>query len=334
MIERATRHDEPALPTYELRHLAAAMAPVRGYAAIVHEHGVHLFRDGRAVEGMVPMELVRLADAALEHGEVSDEVEIDRVTVVFRCTRVRLAGQTVVAAVGDVAPGERTCAGDATTDVARGRAIDGEEHARRTPLTVIVGFCRTLRDHWRELDTDDVQVLLDGIDRQAQRLDATLARQELLGLRPEDVLRGEVDVDVLVRAAIGTVVAPGDERVIAEPSRLRASLDAGLFELLLVELVGNALQHGDPNGVEVVARGRAGTLEVSVDDDGVGIAEPEVAVLPFIGSDDGSTGGLGLALARRVAQLHGGDLEVHERPDGGTRVLAWFPDSLPHDDAA
>lgn len=321
---------DTALPTYELQHLASAIAPATGWAAVVHDRGAHLYRDGELVEGPIPLELLRAADRVLARGELTCHADLDGEDVTLRCTRLRLAGTTLAVIVGGTRRPSRPTLDRADQELTRidEQAVHGAEHAQRTPLTVITGFSRTLRAHWRELDVEDVDLLLDGLERHARRLETLLARRELLDLRREDVDRRTVDVDELVASALRTATAPGDERVIAAPARLRAELVPELFELLLVELLDNGLERGGASRVEVVTRSRAATLEVSVDDDGSGVQDRASAVMPFVGQADGSSAGLGLALARRVAQLHGGDLEVHDRPEGGTRVLAWFPDAV------
>ncbi|WP_241341853.1 ATP-binding protein, partial [Burkholderia cenocepacia] len=79
-------------------------------------------------------------------------------------------------------------------------------------------------------------------------------------------------------------------------------------------------------------RDRSGALVLSVDDDGPGIPAAERARVfePFQRLDssrDRQTGGfgLGLAIVRRVAQVHGGDVRLEDSPLGGARFVITLP---------
>jgi signal transduction histidine kinase len=64
---------------------------------------------------------------------------------------------------------------------------------------------------------------------------------------------------------------------------------------------------------------------VVVEDEGPGVSDELRGrlFLPFASSK--ASGGLGLALARRFARLHGGDVGHEPRPGGGSRFLVWLP---------
>ena len=72
-----------------------------------------------------------------------------------------------------------------------------------------------------------------------------------------------------------------------------------------------------------------GTLELAVADDGPGFAETALAraAEPFWGESKGTNGhmGLGLYVARTLAERHGGKLELSTRPSGGALVRAGVP---------
>ncbi|QYC39749.1 Sensor histidine kinase MtrB [Nonomuraea coxensis DSM 45129] len=140
----------------------------------------------------------------------------------------------------------------------------------------------------------------------------------------------DVDVAELVRA---TLRARGwSERVDSElPSGVRARLDPRRVDVILANLVGNALRHGEPP-VSVRLSADARWIELEVRDHGPGLDE---AVLPHVfdrfykasaarARSEGS--GLGLAIARENARLHQGDLTVANAQDGG----AVFTLRLPH----
>jgi two-component system sensor histidine kinase BaeS len=132
----------------------------------------------------------------------------------------------------------------------------------------------------------------------------------------------EVDVGRLAEEAVAAaVVAGGNVRaeiarglplIEADPLRLRQALD---------NLVANALLHsGSTDEVVVRARNADGSVLISVVDTGVGVhpAEQERIFEKGVRLDDARPGsGIGLALARAIAEAHGGTLSVDSVPGQG-----------------
>ncbi|MEV0228543.1 HAMP domain-containing sensor histidine kinase [Nonomuraea sp. NPDC050786] len=144
----------------------------------------------------------------------------------------------------------------------------------------------------------------------------------------------EVDVAELVRA---TLRARGwSETVHTElPPEVTARLDPRRVDVILANLVGNALRHGEPP-VSVWLSADPHWIALEVRDHGPGLNE---AVLPHVfdrfykasaarARSEGS--GLGLAIARENARLHRGDLTVANAPDGGAIFTLRLP-RLAHD---
>lgn len=139
----------------------------------------------------------------------------------------------------------------------------------------------------------------------------------------------EVDVAELVRATLR--IRGWSEQVDTElPPEVTARLDPRRVDVVLANLVGNALRHGEPPvSVRLSADPHWITLEVR--DHGPGLGE---AVLPHVfdrfykasaarARSEGS--GLGLAIARENARLHQGDLTVTNAPDGGAMFTLRLP---------
>ena len=117
------------------------------------------------------------------------------------------------------------------------------------------------------------------------------------------------------------------------------TLDEQRFSQMLINLVTNALKF-TPSGGSVTIRSRLhqGHLVVDVIDTGVGIAEddqqrifsafeqaePSVSRVSYTPSGSGGTG-LGLPLVRRLAQAHGGDVEVLSQPGRGSTFRIQLP---------
>ncbi|MCA2226085.1 sensor histidine kinase [Nonomuraea aurantiaca] len=144
----------------------------------------------------------------------------------------------------------------------------------------------------------------------------------------------EVDVAELVRATLRTR-GWSDSVDVELPAGVTARLDPRRVDVILANLVGNALRHGEPP-VSVRLSADPHWIALEVRDHGPGLDE---AVLPHVfdrfykasatrARSEGS--GLGLAIARENARLHQGDLTVTNAPDGGAiftlRLPRWAHD--------
>jgi signal transduction histidine kinase len=110
-----------------------------------------------------------------------------------------------------------------------------------------------------------------------------------------------------------------------EPHDLRVRAHPGLLVRLLHVLYENAIQASAPRVpmIETCAREDAGRVVIEVADDGPGVPDPIAAHVfePLVTARRGGTG-LGLALARRIAEAHGGSIELLDRVPGATFRLA------------
>jgi signal transduction histidine kinase len=112
----------------------------------------------------------------------------------------------------------------------------------------------------------------------------------------------------------------------------RARLDAARIQLMLKNLVGNALRYAPQGPVELTLAGRDGQVKFRVRDYGPGIPPEQRAHIgePFYRSDasrareTGGTG-LGLYLARQVARAHGGDLVLEPSEGAGALFVVTIP---------
>ncbi|MBG0845058.1 PAS domain-containing protein [Pseudomonas chengduensis] len=106
-------------------------------------------------------------------------------------------------------------------------------------------------------------------------------------------------------------------------------LDAAQLQRLLDNLTDNALRYSNPGDkIRLQARRHGEQVIVSVQDEGEGIPFEQQARIfePFVqvGRRKGGVG-LGLALAREIVQLHGGQLRVHSRPGEGANFYFSLP---------
>lgn len=214
-------------------------------------------------------------------------------------------------------------------------------HELRTPLNGVIGFAELLRDELPGplnakqaafvadilASGQQLLVLVEGI-LEMSRLEAAEA-----GLEREPV---EIGAALAERVAAHRQAA--DARGIAMALELapdvgRAELDPRSLRRMLDVLLDNAIEFNRQGGtVAVSARRARDALEISVADTGIGIAQADLAKLfkPFVQLDAGLARqhgglGLGLALAQKLAQLHGGSIEVSSEPGQGSRFTLRFP---------
>ena len=138
------------------------------------------------------------------------------------------------------------------------------------------------------------------------------------------------DLNALLGSVVGEYEDMGDPVSLADGQRVVARVRATWLRRAIRNLVGNALRYGQRARVEVFAHDH--TAVVRIDDNGPGIPPGQIATMlePFArgeGSRNRATGGagLGLTLARAIAEQHGGSLSLSNRPEGGLRAEIRLP---------
>lgn len=243
--------------------------------------------------------------------------------------RLRLAADARAAALR--AEGERLRSG----------LLAAVSHDLRTPLATITGAASTLRDE-AALPSATRRELVEAICDEAERLErmvSNLLEMTRLDSGAVSPKREWVPADELVGGALERLARPLAGRPVTarlEPGLPLLSVDPVLVEQLLVNLLENAAKY-TPAGSEIELRcareGQGVLLEVA--DRGPGIPEgDEERVFERFqrGVHPGVRGvGLGLPIARAIAQAHGGRLSAARRPGGGAllRLTLPLPDGSP-----
>jgi two-component system sensor histidine kinase MtrB len=201
-------------------------------------------------------------------------------------------------------------------------------HELRTPIAAMTAVTDVLEEDAAGLssDTGTAARLVAGQTRRLNTLVEDLLEISRMDAGTADLLVDEVPLADLVRECV-TARGWTEQVVIEVPPGLRVRLDPRRFDVILANLVANALLHGEPP-VRII--GRPG-LEVRVIDQGPGIPED---LLPhvfdrFFKADPsrpaGRGSGLGLAIAQANAELHGGRIEVANAPGGGAVFTVRIP---------
>jgi len=211
-------------------------------------------------------------------------------------------------------------------------------HELRTPLSVMRG---------------DLEALLDGVYQPTPEVLGSLQEETLLLSRLVDDLRAlalaeagqlrlerrPTDLGELLTGVVASFDLQAESqgqtlRLDTPPDLLTVEVDPQRVKQVVANLVSNALRHAASPGSHVVVSAvqKPGAVQVSVTDDGPGIAPEDLPYLfdRFWRADrtraEGS--GLGLAIARELVRAHGGHIWVETAPGQGTAFHFTLPCSL------
>lgn len=224
-------------------------------------------------------------------------------------------------------------------DRLKGELLRRVAHELNTPVTAIQTAARILT-RWEQIPKEKVNNFVAIVAEETERLANLIAsalQAAALGVPQEVGEKRAVAVSELLRNALAPVRAAMTERQIKMTVKVAAGLDkvecfAEQLVPALTALLKNAVEFNTSGGsvtVTVLPVRKAGKnyVEFRVEDTGVGIAPEELPQVtePFFQGGALLTGkpkglGLGLAVAKKVAELHGGTLEIVSQPGQGTAV--------------
>jgi signal transduction histidine kinase len=228
-----------------------------------------------------------------------------------------------------------------TANQAKSQFLANMSHELRTPLNAIIGFSALLaegvpgaltakqRRHVGHIQTSG-QHLLAVIN---DILDLSKVEAGKLALRLQPVEVGEVVRDSLTLVQ-GEATARGLRLASTVPTGLRPALaDPVRLKQILSNLLSNAVKFTPDGGaITIGAREENSGLAVWVQDTGVGIApEDQERIFREFEQADNSLGrqhqgaGLGLALTRKLVELHGGRIRVESAPGQGSTFTLTLP---------
>jgi PAS domain S-box-containing protein len=228
-----------------------------------------------------------------------------------------------------------------TANQAKSAFLANMSHELRTPLNAVIGFSELLE-----------QQIFGGLnDKQRSYVGNVLVSGRHLLQLVNDILdiskveAGRMDLVYertpigsicdIVRGVIGAVAAKRgiNLEVTLPPSLPDVYIDPGRIKQVLYNLISNAIKFTPKGGmVKLTARAEARSLVVSVSDTGIGIAPADLPRLfrefeqlaqPNGRRPEGT--GLGLALSRRLVELHGGRVEVESELGRGSTFSVHLP---------
>lgn len=221
----------------------------------------------------------------------------------------------------------------------KSRVVTNVSHEFRTPINSILGLTQLLLDRLDGDLTDEQEKQVRFVRSSAEALSELV--NDLLDLSRIEAGRHELrtskfDIAELfssLRGMMKPLVRKGVALVFDEPPAVRFETDRGKVSQILRNLVSNAIKFTERGSIRVRAEELAtGRLQITVADTGIGIAEKD---LPRIFEEftqiDGDLQrtvkgtGLGLALARRLAETLGGSLFVRSKPGEGSTFTLELP---------
>lgn len=211
-------------------------------------------------------------------------------------------------------------------------------HEFRTPLGVIQSSAEILEDYFEHLAPEERREHLVSIKKNTTRMASLMEEVLLLGrfdAGKMDFAPGALDLENFVRRVVEEVTSATGRRCPLRMGRLSiapaTSADERLLGPVLTNLLSNAIKYSHPGEPVELAVSRDDDHAVfAIRDHGLGIPGPERQWLfePFhrgsnVGSRPGT--GLGLVIAKRCVDLHGGSIEIDSTEGQGTTAVVRLP---------
>jgi two-component system, OmpR family, sensor kinase len=278
-----------------------------------------------------PVEAVVRAAGEMSEGDLSRRLpvanpkdEIGRLTTTINALLARL--EVAFARLEETLSRQRRFAADAS-------------HELRTPLTSISGHARMLEEWALEGDKETARRSVGTIRREAGKMRGLV--ESLLALSRGDegapMEVGRYDLGAVAKEATEIARAAAEGKVSVEfvpmENEVTATFDRERVMQVASILLDNAVKYTPDGGnVTVRAEEENGGVALAVSDTGVGIAEDQLPLVfeRFYRADpsrsDGGAG-LGLSIARQIAESHGGELRAKSAPGKGSTFTIFLPRS-------
>lgn len=302
--------DRPAVLAALARALTAMEAQVRFTPRLALDRRILLaarrLDDGETNDG--PRLIVQALDATLQHAR---EAELD-------AARAEAEAQ----------------------NLGKTRFLAHMSHELRTPLNAVVGFSDAMRQElFGPLPPRYADYAASIHEAGGHLLDLI---NDLLDVGRIEADRYELSIESFdarepVLAALALVRIQADDKgvelaAVLPPEPLMVQADRRALKQMTLNLLANAVKFTPPGGsVAVSIEATDGDLEVTVADTGIGISAEDLARLgrPYEQAGDAEQraqgAGLGLALVRALAKLHGGTLALDSAPGLGTAATVRLP---------
>jgi signal transduction histidine kinase/ActR/RegA family two-component response regulator len=224
--------------------------------------------------------------------------------------------------------------------LAKAAFLNNMSHEMRTPLGVVMGYVDLLSTVRQSKDDRDLAMtaIRRNLDALAKLIDDILDISEFEAGRLS-AQKAPFSVSSLVAEVFSLVKFRAQEKGLALNLKFATAVpsevisDAPKIKQIVVSLVGNAIKFTEKGNIDLVLRYEKPNIVFEVSDTGVGISAQQCTHLfqPFMQADTSTTrafggSGIGLALARRLAHILGGDVELKSSNERtGSKFLVSIP---------
>ena len=277
---------------------------------------------------------------------------VEYVPVEMRCrpeTAPERSGVRLVAVTRDVSEreayeAELVRARDAAEEASRAKTefLANMSHELRTPLNAVIGFADILSGELfgtlSEPRYREYARLIHESSKHLLNVVNDILDMSKVEARKFRLVKEPVDVGALVDLSCDMMRHAAEQRALTltadvAPGLPALAADRRTCKQMLLNLIANAIKFTDPGGVvRVSARAVEGNIELSVADNGIGIAKQDLPKLgtPFVQAKNargrGAEGaGLGLSVVTGLAELHGGRLVLESALGQGTTATIILP---------
>ena len=231
-----------------------------------------------------------------------------------------------------------------TANRAKSTFLANMSHELRTPLNAIIGFSEMMiKQTFGALGNPKYEEYMDDVHSSAEHLLEII--NEVLDMSKIEAGRIELEeAEIDLKGLIESVARMMESRVFGKSLSLAIDIptnlphifgDQRLMRQVMINLVTNAVKFSGKGGEITIAANHAssGTLEIHVNDDGVGIPKDKIkqAMEPFGQINDRAENshhqgtGLGLPLAKAMIELHDGEIVVVSDTGQGTHITIEIP---------
>lgn len=220
----------------------------------------------------------------------------------------------------------------------RSEFVSNVTHELKTPLTSIIGFTDTLKNG--ALENPEVAMkFLDIIDIESTRL-LNLINDILELSHIETIQTDENQTTFPIDQAVNSVIALLEKRaadrgvkILYDPCGIQVTANENRMKEILINLISNAIRYNKPDGtVTIIACEKDGSLELSVEDTGIGIDQEHLPRIfeRFYRVDKGRSResggtGLGLSIVKHIAGMYQGTVSVTSKLGEGSIFKVVLP---------
>jgi signal transduction histidine kinase len=210
-------------------------------------------------------------------------------------------------------------------------------HELKTPLTVISSYADMLK-RWGRDNAEVRDEAIEAISKETERLQNLIRSMLTLAEAEQDdwLNVSRFDVTSVVRElsdVLGTTFQR-EIRVHSTSHSVQMTGDKDKIRQLLLILIDNAIKYSK-EPIDVRTRLHKNGIKLEVTDYGIGVPENEIPYMfdRFYRVDDArqrSTGGsgLGLSIAKKIVDIHGGTVDVYSKPGSGTTISIQLPRNI------